>query len=183
MPWTMRARRRRGARVQHRQIAGLLAHSSSQGEDRARHGGREMAIERPMSTWFFQPKAQHTPGLLAGFEHLAAGGLAEMFEIFRGAGIGRENFQHRTGSERLQRPPRFQHRQWTQQAGRVEGGIHCDVPSLTHISTPGSHIQLKPYQIRTITSNPLIPKPSSTRRSFSQAAGLYCCVIIIYVMI
>ena len=35
----------------------LLAHSSSKGEDQAQHGCREVAIERRMSTWFFETKS------------------------------------------------------------------------------------------------------------------------------
>src|ERR1700732_5447903 len=103
-------------------MPGLLAHSSSQGEDRSQHSCRKMAPKEPMSTRFFQAKTQDATGLLAGLEQLAAGGLTEMLEIFGRAGIGREDFAHRTRGKRLQRPPRLQHRQRTEQPGSIEGG-------------------------------------------------------------
>src|SRR5215471_5274243 len=76
-------------------VPGLLVYSSSQGEDRAEHkGGGKSDDERRLSTRLFQPEAQDAAGLLAGFEHLAAGRLAEMFEILCRARIGREDFEH-----------------------------------------------------------------------------------------
>src|SRR3984893_12185073 len=88
-------------------MPGLLAHSSSQGEDRAQHSCRKMAPGEPMSTRFFQPKTQDAIRLLAGLEQFAAGGLTEMLEILGRAGVGREDLEHRTRRERLQRPPRL----------------------------------------------------------------------------
>ena len=38
-------------------LPGLLAHSSSKGEDRGQHSCRQVAIEWPMSTWFFEAKS------------------------------------------------------------------------------------------------------------------------------
>ena len=116
-------------------MPGLLAHSSSQGEDRARHSGREMAIEQPLSTRFFQPKTQDSPGLLTGLEQFAPGSLTEVPEILCGAGVSRENFEHRARGERLQRPPRLQHRQGAEQAGGIEGCIDSKVIRLAHFPT------------------------------------------------
>src|SRR5215831_15629003 len=94
-----------------------------------------MAIEQPLSTRFFQPKTQDSPGLLTGLKQLAAGSLTEMLEILRGARIGRENFEHRARGKRLQRPPRLQHRQGAQQTGGIENGMASDVISLGHSPT------------------------------------------------
>jgi len=93
-------------------------------------------MERPLSTRLFQAKTQDATGLLAGLEQFAAGGLTEMLEIFGRAGIGREDFEHRTRGKRLQRPPRLQHRQWAEQPGGVEGGVHRNVTGLRHFRAP-----------------------------------------------
>jgi len=108
-------------------VSGLLAHSSSQSEDRDQHSCGEVAMAPPMSTGLLQAKAQDPSGLLACLEQLAAGGLAKMLEILCGAGIGGEDFEHRTGCERLQRPPRLQHRAAAKKPGRIEGGVHRHV--------------------------------------------------------
>src|SRR6516162_1781941 len=118
-------RYRRGGRAAHGRSAGnlpeLLAHSSSQGEDRGQHSCRKVAMERLMSTRLFQAKTQDAGGLFAGLDELASGSLTEMLEILGGAGVGREDFKHRTRGERLQRPSRLQHRQRAEQPGGIEG--------------------------------------------------------------
>src|ERR1700730_12691696 len=100
-------------------MPGLLAHSLSEGEDRVQHSRRKMAMERPLSTRLFQAKTQDATGLLAGLEQLAAGGLTECLDILGRAGVGREDLKQRTRGERLQRPPRLQHRQRAEQPGGV----------------------------------------------------------------
>jgi len=55
----------------------------------------------PPSTRFAHHKAQNPAGLLTRFEEFASGGLAEMLKVLGGAGIGREHFEHRAGSEWL----------------------------------------------------------------------------------
>src|ERR1700722_408050 len=74
----------------------------------------------PPSAGFAHPKTQDAAGLFARFEQLAAGRCAEMLEILCCAGIGREDFEHGAGGERLQRPPRLQDWQRAQKSGGVE---------------------------------------------------------------
>src|SRR5262249_41195157 len=89
-------------------------------------------MQWPMSTRLLQAKAQDTPGSLARLEQLATGGRAEVLEILGGAGVGGEDFEHRTRSERLQRAAGLEHRQRAEEPGRVEGGVHRHVVSLRH---------------------------------------------------
>jgi hypothetical protein len=89
-------------------------------------------MERLMSTRLFQAKTQDAAGLFASLDELASGSLTEMLEILGGAGVGREDFEHRTGGKRLQRPSRLQHRQRAEQPGGIEGGVHTAVMSLCH---------------------------------------------------
>ena len=93
-----------------------------------------------MSTRLFQAKTQDAGGLFAGLDELASGSLTEMLEILGGAWVGREDFEDRTGGERLERPSRLQHRQRAKQPRGIESGVNGDIPSLRHFSgTFGQH--------------------------------------------
>jgi len=135
-PWTMPGRRERSARVQAPgNVSGLLAHSSSQSEDRDSIAAGKWRWRRRCQPGFLQAKAQDPSGLLACLEQLAAGGLAKMLEILWWRRmVARISSTARVRAASAPAAPSA--RQRAKKPGRIEGGVHRHVARLRHPTAP-----------------------------------------------